>query len=106
MDEKIIASKEQKRASLLLSITLCTLTAVNALLGIFRMKGFAALVPVIIALCGVSVVLLIVVLILIIRDYKMLIEKKRSIICLVGLFVLCGLGISLCASAVSDINGK
>lgn len=106
MDEKIIASKEQKRTSLLLSIALCTLLAVNALLGIFRTKGYSALVPASIALCGVSVVLAIVVLILIIRDYKKLTEKKRSIICCVALFVLCGLEIWLSASTVSDINAK
>lgn len=106
MDEKIIASKEQKRVSLLLSIELCTLTAVNALLGIFRTKGYSALVPASIALCGVSVVLAIVVLILIIRDHKKLTEKKRSIICCVGLFVFCGLEIWMCASTVSDINAK
>lgn len=106
MDEKIIASKEQKRVSLLLSIELCTLTVANALLGIFRTKGYSALVPVNIALCGVSVVLAIVVLILIIRDHKKLTEKKRSIICCVGLFVFCGLEIWMCASTVSDINAK
>lgn len=106
MDEKIIASKEQKRVSLLLSIELCTLTAVNALLGIFRTKGYSALVPASIALCGVSVVLAIVVLILIIRDHKKLTEKKRSIICCVGLFVFCGLEIWMCASTVSEIYAK
>lgn len=107
MDEKIIASKEQKRVSLLLSIAL-TLLAANALLEIFRTKDAADLVPVCIALCvaSVAVVLAIVVLILIIRDHKKLTEKKRSIICCVGLFVLCGLEIWMCASAVSDINAK
>lgn len=106
MDEKIIASKEQKRVSLLLSITLCTLTVANALFGIFRNKDFSVLVPVCIALCGVSAVLMIVDLILIIRDHKKLTEKKRSIICCAGLFVLCGLEIWRCASTVSDINAK
>lgn len=98
MDEKIIASREQKRVSLLLSITLCTLTAANALFGIFRNKDFSVLVPVCIVLCGASAVLVIVDLLLIIRDHKKLTEKKRSIVCLVGLFVLCGLGISICVS--------
>ncbi len=104
--EKPQMSKEQKRASLLLSIALCTLLATNALLGIFRTRGVAALVPVCIASCGVSAVLAIVVLIFIIRDYKKLTEKKRSIICCVALLVLCGLEISMCASAVSDINAR
>lgn len=106
MDEKIIASREQKRVSLLLSIALCTLLAANVLLVFFRVKDFPALVPVGIALCSVSAVLAIVDLILIIRDHKKLTEKKRSIICLVGLFVLCGLEISLCVSAAAELNAR
>lgn len=106
MDEKIIASKEQKRVSLILTIALCTLTVANALFGIFRNKDFSVLVPVCIALCGVSAVLVIVDLILIIRDHKKLTEKKRSIVCLVGLFVVFGLCISICVSDAAELNAK
>lgn len=106
MDEKIIASKEQKRLALLTTIAVFVLMIINTFFALYRGKHFSALVPVSVALCGAAAVLTIVVLILTIKDYKKLTEKKRSIIYSVGIFLLCGLEIFMCVSAVSEIYAR
>lgn len=106
MDEKIVVSKEQKRASLLLSIAIFALMITNVLLAIFNSKRYFALVPVSIALCCAALVLTLITMISTIKGYKKLNNTKRVVFSVVGLFVLCGLEIWMCASAVSEIYAR
>lgn len=106
MDEKIVVSKEQKRISLLLVIALWALMITNVLLMIFASKRYSALVPVSVVLCCVALVLTLITMISTIKGYKKLNNTKRVVFSVVGLFVLCGLEISMCVSAVSEIYAR
>lgn len=106
MDEKIIASKEQKRVSLILTIALCMLSTTNILFAFREKWRFSTFVPIVAVACGVTFVLSVLALISLIRNYGKLNEKKRSVITCVGIFVLCGLEISLFVSAVTELNAR
>lgn len=106
MDEKIVVSKEQKRISLLLVIALWALMITNILLMIFNSKRYLALVPVSVVLCCAALVLTLITMISTIKGYKKLNNTKRVVSSVVGLFVLCGLEIWMCVSAVSEIYAR
>lgn len=106
MDETTTVSKEQRRTSLLLTIALFVLIITNFLFAFREKWRFSTFVPIFAAACGVSVVLTILALISLIRNYGKLSKKKRSVISCVGLFVLCGMEISLCVSAVTRLNAR
>lgn len=101
MDEKIVVSKEQKRISILLVIAVIALMITNVFVTIYNRKEYAPLVFVSIGLCCVTLVLTIIVSISTIKYYKKLNDKKRTVIWVFGLFVLCGLEIYMSASALS-----
>ncbi len=106
MDEKITVTKEQKRISLLLVIAVIALMITNVFVTIYNRKEYAPLVFVSIGVCCVTLVLTVIVCISTIKYYKKLNDKKRAVIWVFGLFVLCGLEIYMSASAVSDIIAR
>ncbi|MDE6732562.1 MAG: hypothetical protein K2J77_06775 [Oscillospiraceae bacterium] len=106
MDEKIVVSKEQKRISLLLVIAIWALMITNVLLMIFSNKRYLVLVPISIVLCCAALVLTLITMISTIKGYKKLNNKMRVVFSVVGLFVLCGLEISMCVTAVSEIYSR
>lgn len=106
MDEKKTLSKEQKRTSLFLGIALSALSLTNALFVLIRQDKLKNIMPLSIALCGIAAVFAVIALISIIRNYKKLSEKKRSVICLVLTLLFCGLEVWMCVFAVNDLKEK
>ncbi|MDE7361173.1 MAG: hypothetical protein K2N38_04505 [Oscillospiraceae bacterium] len=106
MDENVTISKEQKWTSLFLSSAASALMLTNASFVFTRQDKFSGFMPISIVLCAVSVVLTVIVLFSVILNYKKLSEKKRSVISLMLILLLCGIEISLCVSAVIDLNAK
>ncbi len=106
MDEKKTFSKEQKRTSLFLYIALSALFLTNASFVFTRQEKFSNIMPLSIALCGITVVFAVIALISIIRNYRKLDEKKRSVISVVLTLLLCVAEIWMCVSAVKDLNDR
>lgn len=106
MDENVTISKEQKRTSLFLSSAVSALLLTNASFVFTRQDKFSGFMPISSVLCAASVVLAVIGLFSIIRNYKKLTEKKRSVISIVLMLLLCGIEISLCVSAVIELNAK
>lgn len=106
MDENVTISKEQKRTSLFLSSAVSALLLTNASFVFTRQDKFSGFMPISIVLCAASVVLAVIGLFSVIRNYKKLSEKKRSVISIVLTLLLCGLEIWMCVSAVKDMNVK
>lgn len=106
MDEKVTFSKEQKRTSLFWVSAALTLLLTNTSFVFTRQDKFSGFMPISIVLCAASVVLAVIGLFSVIRNYKKLTEKKRSVIGAIAVLALCGMEISICVLVVKDMNVK
>ncbi|MBD5130078.1 MAG: hypothetical protein HDT43_09165 [Ruminococcaceae bacterium] len=106
MEEKVTISKEQKRTSLFLSSAVSTLLLTNASFVFTRQDKFSGFMPISIVLCAASVVLAVIGLFSVIRNYKKLTQKKNSVISCVFITLFCGLECYMGVSAVMDMNER
>lgn len=106
MDDKKTLSKGQKLTTMLMPITVSLLLLTNASFVFTREDKYSGFMPLSIALCAASVILAVICLFSVVRNYKELTERKRSVIGCVGIFILCGLEIWMSVSAVMDMNAE